>query len=77
MATKKAVDWARYNRCPVCFRSWDCRSLRRTGRRYAIGYWSEDLIGKVWRQRTYYGLPIGWGDRELKRPHAGRKRRAA
>lgn len=71
----KRVDWARYDRCPVCFRSWDCRTLRRAGRRYHMGYLTETSAGKVWRRWSYIGYPTGWGDRELKRPHRGRRRK--
>lgn len=71
----KAADWAAYQRCPVCFRSWACVPVafaRRTlGARFDV-YQQMPMIGRPARGK------YRWQDfanyRQLSRPHRGRKR---
>lgn len=75
------IRWGDYEQCPVCFRSYDCRSMRRYGR----VLWR---MGQTWRSvtnrttwwtgpaRRVMGLPAGWDDRTLSRPHPGRRMRS-
>lgn len=70
MPRKLPIRWADYERCPVCFRTYDCRPIRRTGR----VLWR---LGQTWPARRIVGLTVGWEDRTMTRPHNGRRLRSS
>lgn len=82
MPRKLPIRWADYERCPVCFRTYDCRPIRRTGR----VLWR---LGQTWRSvgprttwwhgpaRRIVGLTVGWEDHTMTRPHNGRRLRSS
>lgn len=72
------IDWQAYERCPVCFRAYDCRMLRR-GQSRSLRHIGAvyDAEWKIIRYTMFRleAVPAGWYDRSLRRPHPGRRRR--
>lgn len=73
------VDWSLYERCPYCFREWDCRRMLRS----SAGSWfiSPVYNAKTMAMKGFKSVPgsrsgyRSWGDASLKRPHVGRRKR--
>lgn len=67
MSRKLPIRWSAYERCPVCFRTYDCRMVRLRRRIiWGMGQMGQARVGPV------RNIAVGWEDFTMTRPHTGR-----